>query len=601
MATKKAAAAQRTAATKKRAGTAKRPAKVATRGTTTKASRKTATAAAKTANPKKPERKTNVVADSIDLRDRPYMPSVTVVPAASIPPPLYIPVLNQRSTNACTGFALSSVIYHLQYKANERKQTPEKVQPMSPFMLYSMARRYDEFPGNPKLDTGSSLRGAMKGWYKYGACPAGMWKSPTMPKPNPDPAKDWWQNAVKCPLGAYYRLDPKSVTDMQVALNEIGALYASAVCHTGWLEGENVTWPDPDPWEIPYHEGSTPVGAHAFAIVGYTRKGFIIHNSWDTNWGSGGRATLTYEDWTSNAMDCWVAQLGVETDLEHDIARAPSLRWEKGRVQLANDKTLRNRELDPFIIDMENNGRLSNTGDFRTQESDVDALLNHHIGEARKAWNLGEKEPIDIAIYAHGGLTSEEDAANTAETWVKALYDNKIFPIFLMWETDLLSTLKDIAEDQKVPMDRTTGTMWDKIKSFWNQRVEKLLTVPGTKVWGEMKQNADAISGNQQSGGMKLYASSLNSPFFKDKSKIRLHLIGHSAGSIVHSYIIDRMTKKNWTFETVNFMAPAVTSELFLDLVKPALDQGKRSCLATAGRCYTWCLSHSNTVKRHRS
>jgi hypothetical protein len=117
--------------------------------------------------------------------------------------------------------------------------------------------------------------------------------------------------------------------------------------------------------------------------------------------------------------------------------------------------------------------------------------------------------------------------------------------------------------------------MWDKIKSFWNQRVEKLLTVPGTKVWGEMKQNADAISGNQQSGGMKLYASSLNSPFFKDKSKIRLHLIGHSAGSIVHSYIIDRMTKKNWTFETVNFMAPAVTSELFLDLVKPALDQGK--------------------------
>jgi len=345
------------------------------------------------------------------------------------------------------------------------------------------------------------------------------------------------------------------------------------VCHTGWLEGENVQATDADPWEIPYHEGATPVGAHAFAIVGYTQKGFIVHNSWDTNWGSGGRATLTYEDWSSNAMDCWVAQLGVKTELELKIASAPSLRWEKNRVQLASDHTLRNRELDPFIIDMENNGRLSNTGDFRTQDSDVDALLNQHIGEARKVWQLGDSDPMDIAIYAHGGLTSEEDAANTAECWVKALYDKKIFPIFLMWETDLFSTLKDIAEDQKVPMDRTTGTMWDKIKNFWNQRVEKLLTVPGSKVWGEMKQNADAISGNSQSGGMKLYASSLKSPYFKDKSKVRLHLIGHSAGSIVHSYIIDRL--KDWTFETVSFMAPAVTTQVFKDTVQPAIEQGR--------------------------
>ena len=34
--------------------------------------------------------------------------------------------------------------------------------------------------------------------------------------------------------------------------------------------------------------------------------------------------TLTYEDWTSNAMDCWVAQLGVRTELELKIASAPS-------------------------------------------------------------------------------------------------------------------------------------------------------------------------------------------------------------------------------------------------------------------------------------
>jgi hypothetical protein len=39
-------------------------------------------------------------------------------------------------------------------------------------MLYSMARRYDEFAGQPGVDSGSSLRGAMKGWYKHGVCGA---------------------------------------------------------------------------------------------------------------------------------------------------------------------------------------------------------------------------------------------------------------------------------------------------------------------------------------------------------------------------------------------------------------------------------------------
>ena len=45
---------------------------------------------------------------------------------------------------------------------------------------------------------------------------------------------------------------------------------------------------------------------------------------------------------------------------------------------------------------MENNGRLSNTGDFRTQDADVDALLNQHLGEARTRWGLGDNDPVDI-------------------------------------------------------------------------------------------------------------------------------------------------------------------------------------------------------------
>ena len=515
----------------------------------------------------------NVVPDRLDLRDRVYMPPVAVVPSLTLVPKTDIPILDQEQTNACTGFALASVVYLLQYTA-KRKQRECCV---SPFMLYSMARRYDEFPGNPDIDTGSSLRGAMKGWYKHGVCSDKLWASEKMPKDQVvQSSDDWWLDAVRRPLGAYYRIDVRSITDMHVALSEIGILYASAVCHSGWEDGSaKTTYTKGGYWAIPRQKANPSDGGHAFAIVGYNQDGFIVHNSWGTKWGTKGRAILRYEDWLDHAMDCWVAQLGVVTDLHLTIAQSPTLRLKAGTVQLAGESSLRRREISPFIINMENNGRLSNTGDFRTQESDIEALVTHHLGKARTAWNLGKNDPLDIAIYAHGGLTSEDTAGETAAKWIPALYEQRIFPIFLMWETDLWSTLKGRLEDVLAGQTRPAGGFFDGVKSWWNERLEKLLAIPGTAIWREMKQNADAISNTAESGGMKLYTACQRSPYFSDLSKVRLHLVGHSAGAILHSHVVDRLGGQGWTFESVNFMAPAVRVDLFNTTVVPAIKSGK--------------------------
>jgi C1A family cysteine protease len=39
------------------------------------------------------------------------------------------------------------------------------------------------------------------------------------------------------------------------------------------------------------------VGHHAVVLVGYTEEGFIVRNSWGTNWGIAGYFTYKYEDW----------------------------------------------------------------------------------------------------------------------------------------------------------------------------------------------------------------------------------------------------------------------------------------------------------------
>jgi len=516
--------------------------------------------------------------DALDFRDRPFTPNISIAPALRIFPKVPLKVLHQGNTNACTGFGLSLVVEHL-LRSSRRKGVDPAV---SPFMLYSMARRYDEFPGSTG-DDGSSLRGALKGWFKHGVCSSSMFPALDMPKAPTSSKDDWWLDAVRRPLGAYYRIDPRSITDMHAALNEVGILYVSAGCHSGWDDGSQLPPLKRRPtsfatiWVIPVKGGTAAHPGHAFAIVGYNEKGFLVQNSWGTDWGSYGYAILSYDDWLRNAMDCWVAQLGVVTREHEDIAKSVSLRTGKdGRVALAASQVLRNREISPFIINMGNNGALSNSGSFRTTPDDVRAIVDVHLAEARKQWGL-QDDIVDVCIYAHGGLVGEEGAADIAATWIPLLYERKIFPIFLMWETDFISTVMNTIEDKVKGIPRAAGFS-PAIEKWWNQRLERLLARPGTQIWGEMKQNADAMSqfnegveDDRQAGAVLLYRH------FKrqvQNKKVRMHMVGHSAGSIVAAYMLDRLVQDGMALDSLSFMAPAVRVDTFETRLLPHLQSG---------------------------
>jgi hypothetical protein len=521
-------------------------------------------------------RKRNVRPDSVDLRDWEYRPSIAFAP----PDELWSKprkIKQQGETNACTGFSLATVLEYLL----ERRAPAVRAEDISGFMLYSMARRYDEWAEEDEdVDSGSSLRGALKGWAKHGASKEKLWVDLPMPSAPKDPADDWWLDGVKRPLGAYYRIAPENVRDMHVALKEVGALYASALTHEGWdaVQRETKRQRPKDASRLPVIKaarGDADQG-HAFAIVGYTRDGFIVHNSWGEEWGSGGFAVLPYEDWLRNAMDCWIVQLGVAT-VEHDeVAKAKSLRVERsGRAIVSSNETLADHEISPFIINMENEGFLSQRGRFRTNIGDLTALLENHVSVAQDRWGVGKRDTMDIAIYAHGGLTDEDAAAETARAWVPHLYTHKIFPIFLMWETGAVATLRNMFQDVTRGEAELTavGGRWDRFKerfSEWRDaRLEGLGRLPGGRVWGEMKQNAAALSGHEDAGVVQLF-----SLFTKMRAKlprIRLHLVGHSAGAIVHSHLGARAIRQGLNVASISLLAPAVRVDEFDKLLGAAI------------------------------
>jgi hypothetical protein len=516
---------------------------------------------------RQPFRRT-VKADPIDLRDWLYHPTVSIAPPAFVMPHNPRPTKNQANTSACTGFSLATVIEYLLDRGRRA------VEPISGFMLYSMARRYDEWAENDERDEGSSLRGALKGWSRHGASAGRLWTKMPMPAATNHPTTDWWLDSVKRPLGAYYRLQPETLSDVHLALVEAGVVYASALTHAGWdaLHGETVLPPPVTPDDLPLIECRAGLqdGGHAFAIVGYTEKGLIIQNSWGPKWGRGGFAILSYSDWRMNVMDCWVVQLGVVTTEHERVAAASTLRVDAptGRAMLSTIRSLAAHEISPFVVDMQNEGRLSDRGQFRTNLDDLKLLLDFHLPEACARWQITRDDTVDVALYAHGGLVDEKDAAACARQWIPLLYSNRVFPIFLMWETDGLSTVFNLVEDTIKGEDAKLGADWlERFRttfSDWkNERIEGLTRVPGGALWREMKENAEDISSTSVSGVVQLFNLFKQNARRAKLPSIRLHLVGHSAGTIVHTHLAARALRSGFTIGSMSLLAPAVRVDDF--------------------------------------
>jgi hypothetical protein len=518
--------------------------------------------------------------DRIDTRDWFYQPTLKPLSDCLVNCDLVPVILNQGTEGACTGFALAAVI-NFQLHAQGLRQS------VSPQMLYEMARRYDEWPGQDY--DGSSARGAIKGWVAHGVCKYDSWKPA-------DKARQFTQElakeASKVPGGSYYRVMHKRVRDMHAALNETGIIYVTLMVHEGW-ENENLKHKTTIEYVNPsghIQERILPViqrtdpstneqrlEGHAVAIVGYTEKGFIIQNSWGEEWGSGGFALLPYEDYLLHATDVWVAQLGVPIDVAEPTRETQS----SGGMQRAS-ASISLSDIRPFIVDVGNNGELSDSGDYWTTEADLEHLITAEIPNRikREAWQKPR-----IMLYLHGGLNDEKDVARRVMAFRDVFLANQIYPVHIMWESDWMASLKNMVQDYFTNVEERAGGIADwfgKIRDEFieisDRRFELTAAVPGSALWNEMKENARRSSTRaDDKGGMQLIAKYAEKTIeaFGGAGRLELHIVGHSAGSVFAAYALPLLMELGITIKTINFMAPAITVEAFRRLMLPHI--GKKS------------------------
>jgi hypothetical protein len=144
-----------------------------------------------------------------------------------------------------------------------------------------------------------------------------------------------------------------------------------------------------------------------------------------------------------------------------------------------------------------------------------------------------------------------------------------------MWETDFLSTVVNRLDDAVADLPRPSGRrddFWSPLEKWWNERLERLLAGPGTALWNEMKENAAAMSVAPEGGVSMLYehlAGEQAKPW-----PLRLHLVGHSAGSVALAHAVDFLIRRGVRVESLSFLAPAVRIDTFDRLVRPRIADG---------------------------
>jgi hypothetical protein len=514
--------------------------------------------------------------DRVDIRDWFYRPTLAPLPDQVVHCDFVPEVLDQGREGACTGYALAAVInFHLNGRNLKRL--------VSPRMLYDMARRYDEWPGEGY--EGSSARGAMKGWVAHGVCSRESWPA------DRHGAKylttEIAREAMDTPGGAYYRVKHREIRDMHGALAESGVLYVTLMVHEGW------DTPGPVTVDLNYVESGNvrslklPViqrrgradGGHAVALVGYTRDGFIVQNSWGPKWGAGGYALLPYEDYMLHATDVWVAQLGVPIKMTGWVAegRADST---AGLQRAARAIPL--AEIRPYVIDVGNNGELSDRGVYWTTTEDIARLFEETIPEKTATWARRR-----VMLYLHGGLNDEQAVAQRIVAFRDVFLQNEIYPVHLMWESGVWESLSGLIQDLFTDVDERAGAVGDWLRELReglieakDRSLELTAALPGGTLWREMKENARLASTHpKDKGGMQIVIQKVRALLDRlpeaERKKWELHVVGHSAGSIFAAHAMRHLVSLGVSFKTLQFMAPAITVKEFKALILPAIKDGK--------------------------
>lgn len=206
------------------------------------------------------------------------------------------PVRNQGKQGTCYAQSVATMKEWQEKKDNGFNEY------MSPQFFYN--NRQNMYDDNPNNDNGMYSRDVMKLLKKIGICKEYDYKYGRIENKKDIP-KDIYLKAQKYIIKGYARI--YNLESLKISLNNNGpCLITFPVYNYG-----------PRFWKSNNLDEKMN-GGHAVTVVGYNLEGFIIRNSWGTEWADKGYTIYKYYDWGSH-WEIWTT-----TDIKNKDIYIPS-------------------------------------------------------------------------------------------------------------------------------------------------------------------------------------------------------------------------------------------------------------------------------------
>ena len=215
-------------------------------------------------------------------------------------------------------------------------------------------------------------------------------------------------------------------------------------------------------------------------------------------------------------------------------------------------------------------GVLSTDGSFSSSLDQVQRIFRTHVPEYVQR-QKGLMQPARVLFFAHGGLNEEREGLLPVLARRRFWELNGIYPVYFVWETGLRETLVDIVR-QAAPTRAERAALTD-------TSIEQVARPGGRVIWGRMKASAERAA--KPDGGSALVAQLAGELWQQTHGEIEYHAIGHSAGSIFHAFFLPLLVAQHPAgaprvdLRTLHFLAPAITTELFVAQLKALIGSGK--------------------------
>ncbi|MDB4222950.1 C1 family peptidase [Granulosicoccus sp.] len=471
-------------------------------------------------------------------------------------------IRNQGGEGSCTGQALATVIdIQLLRRQFGRPtgcyqqliQQPKELDDwlehrVSARMLYEMARNY-EFAPESQLP-GSTIRNALKAFHHNGVCSENI-SEYTAGDVGWALTLDRAINARGTRLGTYMRVD-SDILDWQAALNEVGALMASAIIHEGWnnLEVADDTQDGEDvsarfrcitPNQIPFTGKDTQyLGGHAFAVVGYNAEGFYVLNSWGGNWGRvldkddqivckgvPGVALWRYEDWQHHVFDAWVFRLAHPAS--GLIGRKGGWRQQLNPISGQKISSEPRQSINGHYLNLCSTGYVRR-GKYPSDANSTQVTRTHLVEKEKSISNDDESGPYHglVICFMHGAANINSTARRIdGLTWL--LKQQRLYPYFVFWNYADVSHISNIVDANHKTLLERYGKSDPALQIRFDRDFREFGQLFGTRMMSQI----DLLNNSQKPEGNALHTALEPLLTWASDSNKPIHFIAHSDGTLL--------------------------------------------------------------------